>query len=285
MSNVNDYYMHTPQSTTYTSISPVSNASQSFPETTSDMQYDFPNISSDFFQPESMFPMEQIRPSDMSFPTEPDKSPTTVLDLGSGTIQRSSFKIEPQEPIWEFNSSPVKQEENSNSVDYPLGEENYTEICNVTTNPEFANNFFKNIDSSCQFPYTTQANHSKAIDTQISNYTSVVHVCPENRLSCEHASYSGYSSEMGHYDEKFPEAVYNPCDSFPDIDIGIPQLDYSTKSVSYSNVSSLDNSGIMEEESVFSEYPTSNHNEHDSHSCYSQSNFQSYNNMFLPQHH
>lgn len=248
------------------------------------MQYGFGTLTDDFFQPEQIFQLDQpVRPSDMNFPTEPDKSPTTVLDLGSGTIQRSSFKIEPQDQIWEFNSSPIKQEENSNSVDEHFLSEDYNgQICFVSPNHEFANNFYKTDDSSCRYQYAGhQQQPPKPISNEsqnIPNYSHHVdHICAENRLSCEHASYSGYSNDI-HFDEKFNENVYNHCDPFPDIDIS--QLDYSAKSV-YSNVSSLDNSAIMEEESVFNEF-TPPKQELNSHSCYSQPNFQNY--MFSPQH-
>ncbi len=251
------------------------------------MQYEFQTLPNDFFQPEHIFHLDQ--PIRTDFPAEPDKSPTTVLDLGSGTIQQSSFKVEPsQEQMWEFQTSPVKQESNPNAVDmqesFPLHEENYNNaMCGIQSNDDFPQNpqYYKssNVESSCRFQYTSNVHQIKDGSNHTQNVPHYAqHACSEGRISSENVDYSGYSGDMLHYEEKFPETTYSHCDPFSDIDIS--QLDYSGKGV-YSNVSSIENGGIMEEETVFHEFPA-NQNEHDSRSCYSQSSFQSY--MFLPQH-
>lgn len=267
------------------------------------MSYEFQALTNDFFQPEAVFQLEQpIRTADMgNFSTEPNKSPTTVLDLGSGTIQQgSTFKMEPHEQIWEFNASPIKQEENSNSDMAenfpPLNEDAYSsqQMCGgmaPASGDDYQNNFYKNtIESSCRFQYAPAvAHHPKGVPPEsqsIHDYSHMEHSSSESRLNCKHiGGYAdGYSDGVGaHYDEKFTpaEQVYDHCDPFSDIDIS--QLDYSSaKSVYNNSVNNLDSSAIVEDESVFGDFPTNHNNEHNPHSCYSQSNFQSY--MFLPQH-
>lgn len=284
--------MHTSQTNTNISLNTISNVTQPFQEVSSDMQYEFHALTNDIFQPEHIFQLDQpIRPTDTAFSNESNKSPTTVLDLGSGTIQESSFKIEPHEQIWEFHTSPIKQEENSKSVEdirenFPLNEETYNdEMCTLPTNEEFSNQYFKNsnIESSCRFQYVSHIHQTKGTSDNpenIQNYShlNLDHACAENKLNSENVGYSGYSNDVVHYDEKFPETVYSHCDPFSDLDI--PQMDYVTKSL-YNNTNSLQSSGIVEDEVIFNEFST-NQNELNSHSCYSQSNFQSY--MFLPQH-
>lgn len=62
-----------------------------------DMSYELNSLGHEFFQPEHIFQLDQpIRGAEMGEAPDPNKSPTTVLDLGSGTIHHSPFKVEPQ---------------------------------------------------------------------------------------------------------------------------------------------------------------------------------------------
>lgn len=255
------------------------------------MPYEFQTLQNNFFQPENIFQLDQpVRSAEISnFPVEPDKSPTTVLDLGSGTIEQSSFKIESRESaVWDFHTSPVKQEHNSSPIqeireNFTVNKDDFSnQICSVPIHEEFSNHYYKdsNIESSCRFqcaPHMNQSKESVQNSQSIPNYSHLTHSCSETRLSCENDSFPTYPIEVTHYGEKFSEPVYNHCDPFSVIDIS--QLDYSNKNV-YSNVNSLESSGIMEDESIFPEFST-NQTVNESH-CYSQNNFQSY--MFLPQH-
>ncbi|KAG8322749.1 hypothetical protein J6590_015739 [Homalodisca vitripennis] len=83
------------------------------------LSYDF-NICNDLFQPEEIFQLDQpLRTNDLTVPAEPtSKSPTTLLDLGSGTIHRSSLKTEP-EPYWMLPGASMSLEDSNSSCRLP----------------------------------------------------------------------------------------------------------------------------------------------------------------------
>lgn len=81
--------------------------------------YDF-NLCSDLFQPEEIFQLDQpLRSTDLCVPPDPSsKSPPTLLDLGSGTIHRGSFKSEP-EPYWMLPSASMSLDDSNSSCRLP----------------------------------------------------------------------------------------------------------------------------------------------------------------------
>ncbi|XP_017768488.1 PREDICTED: transcription factor glial cells missing-like [Nicrophorus vespilloides] len=77
-------------------------------------QYDFTNITSDLFQPEEIFQLDQpIKADFMNTSQEPaGRSPPTLLDLGSGTIHRE-YKSEEQ--YWNQSISITNDDSNNSS--------------------------------------------------------------------------------------------------------------------------------------------------------------------------
>ncbi|KAF5307854.1 hypothetical protein FQR65_LT06586 [Abscondita terminalis] len=78
-------------------------------------QYDFANISGDLFQPEEIFQLDQ--PIRTEFPQQNStdsfsRSPSTLLDLGSGTIHKE-FK---SEDYWNHNLSTMMNDDSNNST-------------------------------------------------------------------------------------------------------------------------------------------------------------------------
>lgn len=90
---------------------------QSYPTeigTNLNQQYDFNSISTDLFQPEEIFQMDQpVKPDyvHVSQNNEVARSPPTLLDLGSGTIHRE-FK---SEDYWNPNISNMLINDDSNN--------------------------------------------------------------------------------------------------------------------------------------------------------------------------
>lgn len=89
---------------------------QSYPNdlnTATTTQYDFANITTDLFQPEEIFQLDQpIKPDFVTQThTEVARSPPTLLDLGSGTIHRE-FKTE---EYWNQSLSTIINDDSNNS--------------------------------------------------------------------------------------------------------------------------------------------------------------------------
>ncbi|XP_008194410.1 transcription factor glial cells missing [Tribolium castaneum] len=87
---------------------------QSYPaEVTLNQQYDFTNIPADLFQPEEIFQLDQpIKPDFVSnAQSELNRSPSTLLDLGSGTIHRE-FK---SEEYWNQSLNTMINDDSNNS--------------------------------------------------------------------------------------------------------------------------------------------------------------------------
>ncbi|KAJ8968702.1 hypothetical protein NQ314_002157, partial [Rhamnusium bicolor] len=74
-------------------------------------QYDFNSISTDLFQPEEIFQMDQPIKPDFVQTSDIARSPSTLLDLGSGTIHRE-FKTE---DYWNPNISNMLINDDSNN--------------------------------------------------------------------------------------------------------------------------------------------------------------------------
>lgn len=76
-------------------------------------QFDFSNISTDLFQPEEIFQLDQPIKSDFvnHSQNEMARSPPTLLDLGSGTIHRE-FKTE---EYWHHSLSTIINDDSNNS--------------------------------------------------------------------------------------------------------------------------------------------------------------------------
>lgn len=76
-------------------------------------QYDFANISGDLFQPEEIFQLDQpLRPEYTQHNSNDlSRSPSTLLDLGSGTIHRE-FK---SEDYWNQSLSTIMNDDSNNS--------------------------------------------------------------------------------------------------------------------------------------------------------------------------
>ncbi|XP_023309953.1 transcription factor glial cells missing-like [Anoplophora glabripennis] len=82
--------------------------------TSLNQQYDFNNISTDLFQPEEIFQMDQpVKPDYVNISQNNDvaRSPPTLLDLGSGTIHRE-FK---SEDYWNSNINNMLINDDSNN--------------------------------------------------------------------------------------------------------------------------------------------------------------------------
>ncbi|XP_054284301.1 uncharacterized protein LOC129001128 [Macrosteles quadrilineatus] len=100
---------------------PAENTTQGTPEhymeNTPAPLYDF-NLCNDLFQPEEIFQLDQpLRTTEMTMTESTSKSPTTLLDLGSGTIHRS-LKSEP-EPYWMLPGSSMSVEDSNSSCQLP----------------------------------------------------------------------------------------------------------------------------------------------------------------------
>ncbi|KAL3281811.1 hypothetical protein HHI36_005011 [Cryptolaemus montrouzieri] len=97
---------------------------QSYPteiNTNVNQQYDLANISTDLFQPEEIFQLDHPIKTDYSNQqTDLSRSPSTLLDLGSGTIHRE-YKTEnfhreyKSEDFWGQNMSNLVSEDSNNS--------------------------------------------------------------------------------------------------------------------------------------------------------------------------
>lgn len=76
-------------------------------------QYDFANFSTELFQPEEIFQLDQPIKPDLGDQSQSDMahSPPTLLDLGSGTIHRE-FK---NEDYWNQSISNVMNDDSNNS--------------------------------------------------------------------------------------------------------------------------------------------------------------------------
>ncbi|RZC42821.1 transcription factor glial cells missing [Asbolus verrucosus] len=87
---------------------------QSYPDVASlNQQYDFTNIPGDLFQPEEIFQLDQpIKPDYVpNSQSDMTRSPSTLLDLGSGTIHRE-FK---SEEYWNQNVNTMINDDSNNS--------------------------------------------------------------------------------------------------------------------------------------------------------------------------
>ncbi|CAH0556838.1 unnamed protein product [Brassicogethes aeneus] len=89
---------------------------QSYPTEISNnlnQQYDFASIQADLFQPEEIFQLDQPIKTDFVANSQNDlaRSPSTLLDLGSGTIHRE-FKTE---EYWNHNLNSVLNDDSNNS--------------------------------------------------------------------------------------------------------------------------------------------------------------------------
>lgn len=82
--------------------------------------YDFTNIPSDLFQPEEIFQLDQpIKPDFVQNAGDINRSPSTLLDLGSGTIHRE-FK---SEEYWNQSiNTMVNDDSNSGSSRFNLSQ-------------------------------------------------------------------------------------------------------------------------------------------------------------------
>lgn len=84
------------------------------------MSYDF-SLTNELFQPEEIFQLDQpLRANEFTahVGTNASKSPTTLLDLGSGTIHRSTLKKEP-EPYWMLPASSANVDDSNSSCRVP----------------------------------------------------------------------------------------------------------------------------------------------------------------------
>ncbi|KAK9872245.1 hypothetical protein WA026_017046 [Henosepilachna vigintioctopunctata] len=111
--NSPDVYQHPQTLNSYWTQEPA--YAQSYPteiNTNLNQQYDLTGISNDLFQPEEIFQLDNPIKTDYSNQqTEISRSPSTLLDLGSGTIHRE-FKTE---DYWGPNISNLVSEDSNNS--------------------------------------------------------------------------------------------------------------------------------------------------------------------------
>ncbi|XP_057668489.1 transcription factor glial cells missing-like [Diorhabda carinulata] len=102
-------------SETYWNQEPSMQHYQTIPESSiTTHQYDFTNISTDLFQPEDIFQMDQpIKPDYVTQMSQSDaaRSPPTLLDLGSGTIHKE-FK---SEEYWHPSLNNMLNDDSNNS--------------------------------------------------------------------------------------------------------------------------------------------------------------------------
>lgn len=170
------------------------------------LSYDF-NICNDLFQPEEIFQLDQpIRSTDLTVPSldTASKSPPTLLDLGSGTIHRSSLKSEP-EPYWMLPGNSISLEDSNSSCRLPkcspeslsqttLEDSSACSINRSSYSPEYVNRM--NIGFT-NFHFDEKDNYSKSV------------VEEQSRMYYEDARYQGCVESL--IPQNLPGSDYPSC--------------------------------------------------------------------------
>ncbi|CAH0754394.1 unnamed protein product [Bemisia tabaci] len=94
--------------------------------------YDFPPFGNDLFPADELFQLEQPMRASYRGAPEEDKCSPTVLDLGSGTIHRTTFKSEPDaEPYWLTAATPSVHTDDSNCSQMKQFSPNHSYMTNL----------------------------------------------------------------------------------------------------------------------------------------------------------
>lgn len=185
-SSYQQYNAHSPHSTTiyqqpqflesYWTQEPAH--AQSYPSDTNlNPQYDFANISTDLFQPEEIFQLDQPIKPDFITHNQSDiaRSPPTLLDLGSGTIHREYKTEEYWQPSVSFinddsnnssNSRFLSSPDNSqlslnNNVPTTIAQTTITNFMETAKENDFFPKYDKQLNSSYFSPGNMEADKSQ----------------------------------------------------------------------------------------------------------------------------
>lgn len=154
---------------------------QSYPDLAAiNHNYDFTSIPSDLFQPEEIFQLDQpIKPDFVQNAGEINRSPSTLLDLGSGTIHRE-FK---SEEYWNQNiNTMVNDDSNSGSSRFNLSQSPDHTLSTNTMVPSLPQNQYMESAKMDDIYGMQKATHSWMTPMDTTDYSTVL---GENKIYYE----------------------------------------------------------------------------------------------------
>ncbi|KAK4880671.1 hypothetical protein RN001_008817 [Aquatica leii] len=192
-------------------------------------QYDFANLSGDLFQPEEIFQLDQPLRTDYAQQSSTDlsRSPSTLLDLGSGTIHKE-FK---SEDYWNHNLSTMMNDDSNNSSC-----SRYNLVSSPDTSQPSAYNSLtpasNHAESSCNIqkydkPQSANCFNPDAYDNSYKNQNNLLDVLADTKVFFAEDNF--HSSFESFQDGRQSYRNCNTDSKYQEKCVEIPQfIDYST---------------------------------------------------------